>query len=115
MGLFGNSSQAQELYVPVAPKVAFDALLSVASADFTLKSSDDFTLSVVFSSGMSAMTWGENFNAQVVPSGEASTIRLTVTGKANGGGNAWQASKSQKQITAIFASVTAILKAQQSA
>ncbi len=112
MGFFGNndSTLVRELFVPVSPKSAFDALLEVAQTDYNLKSSDDFTMAVNFTSGASALTWGESFAAQVIPTGENATIRITVAGKV--GGQIQQAAKNQKQLDLVFGSVTEILRNQ---
>jgi len=94
--------------VPVAPTLAFQALKAVAERSYDLKTADDFSLSVTFSALMSGFTFGEKLSGQVIPSGEAATIRLSVAGNIST--SVFQASKNQKQIDKVFHEVTELLK-----
>lgn len=103
----GNQS-ALERYVPVPPANAFQALRDAAKRNFTLKSADDFTMTVEFSSGASAFTWGENFTAQVVPAEGGSTIRVHGVGKV--GGQIQQNARLHKLINKLFDDVVSALR-----
>ena len=104
-----NSSQAQDRFFPVEKEKVFAALLSAIQQNFKVKNSDDFTLSISFSSGASAFTWGENFSAQVIPKEGGSAIQINGVGKV--GGQVQQSSRTNKLITQIFDATTDILKA----
>lgn len=106
--MFGSGQQNNELYLPVAPAVAFSALQSAVKERFSLKSADDFTMACSFTSGASAFTWGEKFSAQVVPSEGGSTIKVNGVGKI--GGQIQQNSRTAKLISALFSDVTALLR-----
>ena len=110
MGLFssGGNQSALERYLPVPPAEAFPALLAAANQKFKVTQSDDFTLSVEFSSGASAFTWGENFNAQVVPSEGGSTVRFQGVGKV--GGQIQQNARLHKLINGLFDDMVSALR-----
>ncbi len=81
MALFGGAALARELFLPVPAPEAFRALRvyfagpEAVGKGWTLKSADDFTLSVGFSTGITAMTYGMNGSVQVVPSEGGSVAR----------------------------------------
>jgi carbon monoxide dehydrogenase subunit G len=103
-----NSKQDQSKYLPVPKEVAFSALVDVIKSNFNLKEVDDFSLSIVFSSGMSAFTWGENFSAQVRPQDGGSILEISGVGKV--GGQVQQSTRTNKLINQIFSEVIAKLK-----
>ena len=105
-----NNQQNQERFFPVEKEKVFAALNQAVSSKFKVKSADDFTMSITFSSGASAFTWGENFNAQVIPRDGGCTIEITGVGKV--GGQLQQSSRTNKLITQILGDTTEILKAQ---
>jgi hypothetical protein len=101
---------ALERYVPVPAAEAFQAVLAAVGKNYTfkLKSSDDFTMTVNFSSGASAFTWGENFTAQVVPAEGGSTVRVQGVGKV--GGQLQQGARLHKLINQLFDEMVSILR-----
>jgi hypothetical protein len=99
-----------EMFFPVAPSVVFQATLTSVSKKFKVKRSDDFTMSIRFSSGASAFTWGENFDAQVVPAEGGATLRIRASGKVPA--QIAQSTRSNKLLTQLFDDVTNILRAQ---
>lgn len=103
-----NSNQVQSKYLPVPKEKAYVALLSVVQKKFKLKENDEFSLSVLFSSGASAFTWGENFSAQVRPQEGGSLIEINGVGKV--GGQIQQSTRTNKLINQIFSDVVAELK-----
>lgn len=107
-----NNQQNQERFFPVEKEKVFAALLQVVKANFKVKESDDFTLSITFSSGASAFTWGENFSAQVMPKEGGASIEIYGVGKV--GGQVQQSTRTNKLINQIFSDTTDILKAQRS-
>jgi hypothetical protein len=112
MGFFSadSGSLVRELYVPVAPKQAWQALYDVARASHKMTDSDDFTLVVNFSTTVSAWTWGEKVSGQVIPAdGGASTIRLTVVGKV--GAQIMQDRRNQQLLDEVLKAVTDRLRA----
>ena len=106
--MFGNQQQNNELFLPVAPAEAFNALQGAVKKSFSLKKADDFTMACSFSSGASAFTWGEKFTAQVVPSDGGSTIKVSGVGKV--GGQIQQGSRTAKLINRLFEDVTTALR-----
>jgi hypothetical protein len=106
-----NSNQVQGKYLPVPKEQAYAALLSVVSKKFKLKESDDFTLSVQFSSGASAFTWGENFSAQVRAHDGGSLMEINGVGKV--GGQIQQSTRTNKLINQVFSDVISELKSAQ--
>ncbi|QUQ69822.1 hypothetical protein [Kutzneria sp. CA-103260] len=82
LGSVGN--QDLERYFPVPPNDTFATLVEVVGERFKLKDSDDFTMTVNFSKGASAFTWGENFTAQVVPAEGGSNVKVAGMGKVGG-------------------------------
>lgn len=106
--MFGSNQQSNELYLPVPPAAAFNALRTAAGNRFSLKSADDFTMLCTFSSGASMFTWGEKFTAQVVPSEGGSTIKVNGVGKV--GGQIQQGSRTAKLIGDLFNDVTSALR-----
>jgi carbon monoxide dehydrogenase subunit G len=107
--LSGSGNQSGlERYVPVPPATAYQAVLDAAKRKFTVKSADDFTMTVGFSSGASAFTWGENFTAQVVPAEGGSTIRVQGVGKV--GGQIQQNARLHKLINQLFDDVVSALR-----
>jgi hypothetical protein len=68
--------------VPV--DAAFQALRTAVDRRFEVQSSDDVARTVTFSSKASLFTWGETFIAQVVASGEGSTVRVRGSAKSSG-------------------------------
>lgn len=111
MGFFNTDSGSlvRELYVPVPPQAAFNALFSVATEQHRVTDSDDFTLVVNFATGASAWTWGEKVSGQVVPAEGGSTVRLTVVGKV--GGSLMQNKRNQELLDNTFREVTNWLRA----
>lgn len=103
-----NNQQNQERYFPVEKEKVYAALLEVVKTKYKLKDADDFTLSITFSSGASAFTWGENFNAQVIPMQGGCQIEITGVGKV--GGQLQQSTRTNKLITQILSDTTTILK-----
>jgi hypothetical protein len=99
----------RELFVPVAPAQAYSALRDVAAQMYSLKSEDDFTMALVFTSSVSAFTYGETISAQVVPVEGGSTIKISISPKV--GGQLGQGNKNQKIADGLFGEVTRILKA----
>ncbi len=77
MAQFGADSS--ERFIPLPPSTVFAGREKVIPKRF--KSSDDFTMSCTFSSGASAFTWGENFNAQVIPTEGGATVKVQGVGK----------------------------------
>lgn len=110
MGWLNNNGPFQlERFVPVAPPIAFQTLCESARSMFTVKSADDFTLTVTFSSGASAFTWGENFSAQVVPAEGGANVRVTAVGKV--GGQVQQNARINKLADRLFSDYTGRLRA----
>jgi hypothetical protein len=107
--LGGNQSDSLQRYFPVAPSVVFKALLEIVPQRFTLKTTDDFTLSCTFSSGASVFTWGENFSAQVVPAEGGATLNVQGAGRV--GGQIQQSARTNKLIGALFEDITPVLRA----
>ncbi|HEU0256945.1 MAG TPA: hypothetical protein VFQ96_03805 [Microbacteriaceae bacterium] len=113
MGLFNSgSNQAYEQYLPVPPKKAFEALCQAvdSGSQFTLKEADDFALTAIFTSGISLATYGQRFNAQIVPSGDASSLRVTAVAKV--GGSLFNAARAQKLVDAVFSGASDLLRPQ---
>jgi carbon monoxide dehydrogenase subunit G len=112
MGWFANAgnSGALERYVPVSPAKTYEAVLKAVENNYTfkLKSADNFTMTVNFSSGASAFTWGENFTAQVVPAEGGSTVRVQGVGKV--GGQLQQGARLHKLINNLFDDVVSDLR-----
>lgn len=101
MALFGiNNSLDREYYLPVPPQQAFDALLGVAQDSFTVRSSDTFTKSLDFSTGISAFTYGERVSGQVVPAADGCTLRLSIVPKVGGG--MLQGRRNQELLERVF-------------
>ena len=95
-------------YVPVPPAQVFKALLRATNNRFKVKKSDDFAMTVDFSSGASAFTWGENFSAQVVPSEGGATIKVSGVGKV--GGQLMQQSRNSKLMNQLFDDVVQLVR-----
>ena len=104
-GAVGN--QDLERYFPVSSTDTFTVLVEVIGEQFKLKESDDFTMTVTFSKGASAFTWGENFTAQVVPAEGGATVKVAGVGKA--GGQIQQAARIRKLVDQMFVELTARL------
>lgn len=98
-------------FVPVAAPVAFRTLCESVQGIFTIKDVDDFTLTVTFSSGVSLLTWGENFSAQVVPAEGGSNVRLHGVGKV--GGQVQQSARLNKLADRLFQDYISRLREQQ--
>jgi hypothetical protein len=104
-----RSTLERELFVPVSPAQAYSALRTVASGKYKLKREDDFTMSLIFKSTISAFTYGEKIAAQVVAADGGSTIRLTIS--PNVPGQLAQEGKNRQIADRVFAGVAAILEA----
>ena len=105
-----NNQQNQEKYYPVEKEQVFAALSEVVKKGFKVKEVDDFTLSINFSSGASAFTWGENFSAQVVPKDSGCVVEIYGVGKV--GGHVQQSTRTNKLINQIFTEITNKLKSE---
>ncbi|CAN2186731.1 hypothetical protein MCEMRE196_00459 [Candidatus Nanopelagicaceae bacterium] len=105
-----NNQQNQERFFPVEKEKVFAALLKVVQEKFKVKEADDFTMSITFSSGASAFTWGENFSAQVLPREGGAAIEIYGVGKV--GGQIQQSTRTNKLINQILSDTTDILKAE---
>lgn len=103
-----GSQTSLDRYVPVPPQQAFAALVQATKQTFKVKSTDDFTMTVTFSSGISAFTWGENFSAQVVPGEGGSMLKVSGVGKV--GGQMMQQSRNSKLINQLFDDVVHLLR-----
>ncbi|EWM14691.1 hypothetical protein [Kutzneria sp. 744] len=109
MAWFGSvGNQDLERYYPVSPTDAFAALVEVVGERFNLKESDDFAMTVHFSKGASAFTWGENFTAQVVPAEAGVNVKVAGVGKV--GGQIQQAARIRKLVDQMFVELTARLR-----
>jgi hypothetical protein len=77
-----RTSGAERFYSASADE-AYAALGHVLQGDsrFALKGNDAFAKSFSFSSGVSALTWGENFTAQVMPRVQGTVLRVEGTPK----------------------------------
>jgi hypothetical protein len=106
--IVGGSQTAMERYLPVAPLRVYAALQNAARTRFTLTRSDDFTMSVEFSSGASAFTWGEKFTAQVTSAQSGATIRVDGVGKV--GGQLQQNARLHRLINQLLEDVAAQLR-----
>jgi hypothetical protein len=105
-----NNQQSNERLFPTSPDETYAALRQVVASGFKVKSDDDFTKAMTFSSGASAFTWGENYTAQVVPAEGSSPLRINGVGKV--GGQFQQSARTNKLLDAIFADVTQVLRRQ---
>jgi hypothetical protein len=105
-----NNQQSNERFFPTSPDETYAALREIVKSGFKVKSDDDFTKAITFSSGASAFTWGENFTAQVVPAEGGSALRINGVGKV--GGQLQQSARTNKLLDKIFADVTQILRTQ---
>ena len=109
--LVGNSPMHSERFFPVPMSQAFAALQQVVAEDFRLKSVDEFTMAVSFSSFASAFTWGENFSAQVVSADGGALVRVEGVGKV--GGQIQQSSRLAKLVEKLYADLSTVLRSQQ--
>jgi hypothetical protein len=105
-----SQQQYQERFIPLPVDAVYSALCTIVGLRFKLKQTDDFTKSVTFSSGMSAFTWGENFNAQVVSAQGGSNLRINGVGKV--GGQIQQQKRTNKLIEQLFTYLTDALRNQ---
>lgn len=100
MSIFGTTNSLdREYHLPVEGSVAYQALVEVARG-FKLDRADDFTRTVNFSTGLSALTYGERVTAQVVPASEGCNVRLSVVPRV--GGQLMQGRKNQQLLEDIF-------------
>lgn len=113
MGWMSGGPYQAERFAPVSPQVAFRTLQESVRGMFAVKDVDDFTLTITFSSGASMFTWGENFNAQVVPTEGGSSVRLQGVGKV--GGQVQQNARLNKLSERLFKDYVNRLRAQQTA
>jgi hypothetical protein len=107
MAQFG--ADASERFIPLPPAVVFAGMEKIIPNRFKMKSSDDFTMSCTFSSGASAFTWGENFNAHVVPTEGGATVKVQGVGKV--GMQIMQSARTTKLLNQFFDELIAHLKA----
>jgi hypothetical protein len=95
-------------FFPISAQQTYQALMKVTHSQFTTKSTDDFGLTITFSSGMSAFSWGENYSARVLPADGGSVVKVSGVGKL--GGSIPQHSRSFKLITRLLDDVTTTLR-----
>jgi hypothetical protein len=106
-----NAAHQSERFFPVPPAQAYAAVRAIVAAQrFKLKNADDFSMSVTFSSGASAFTWGENLSAQVVPAEGGANVRLQGVGKV--GGQIQQSTRLNKLVQQLFEGVSNRLRAE---
>lgn len=106
---WGSSNQGgADRFVPVGPPDAYRVLLIAVQRGFRLRGADDILLTVNFSSGASAFTWGENFSAQVVPAEGGSTIHVQGVGKV--GRQIQQNARIAKLLVQLFVDFGAALR-----
>lgn len=111
MGLFGGNQDAQERFYNMDPSKVYEGLKTMLgeSETFSLKETDDLSMSCTFSTGMSMTTWGEKMSASIIPSGSGAKVTVSVAAKI--GGNAvWQGSKNAKNITRFFDALSETLR-----
>lgn len=108
MAQFGADSS--ERFIPLPPTTVFAGMQQVIPRRFKVKSSDDFTMSCTFSSGASAFTWGENFNAQAIPAEGGCTVKIQGVGKV--GMQIMQSARTTKLLNQFFDDLIAHLRSQ---
>lgn len=104
----GGTQSTLERFVPIPAPVVHRALLSAVRGRCKLKGSDDFTLVINFSSRANALTWGENYSAQVLPAEGGSLIRIQAASKFNGPFE--QNSRMHKLVNRLFDDVATALR-----
>ena len=110
MPLFGgNDSGPMERTFRVWPKVAYWGLVAVAEKRFEIKDTDDFAMTIQFSSDAS----GEDFSAQVVPVDGGALIEVQKVGKV--GAHARESARNRRLVKGLLSAVSARLRAAQHA
>lgn len=61
---------------PAPPQEVFEFLASSGSAGLSVQTADQQTLRIVFRSGMSFLSWGEEVEATIVPAGDGCRVVL---------------------------------------
>lgn len=103
MGMNNTTFLERYYNAPLADVYAgMKTVLSAPENSFKFESCDDLSCSVVFSSGISFSTWGEQLTASAVPSGDGTVIRLTVAGKVDAPGLSFQSSHNLKVAERFF-------------
>jgi len=97
----------RERLVPASATQTYAALTAAVAKRFTIALSDDSAMSISFSSGMSAFTWGENFVAVVAPTDTGAVIQIIGAGKMPT--VLLQTRRISKLIERLFADVTEVL------
>jgi|GEM_PF-4293343 len=103
-----NNQQIQNRLYPYTVDSTFTALREVVEEKFKLKSVDDITKALTFSSGLSAFTWGENFTASVEKTDNGASVNISGVGKI--GGQMMQSRRTNKLLDQVFLMVSAKLK-----
>jgi hypothetical protein len=97
----------RERLVGASAAQTYVALTTAVSRRFTIGQSDDSAMSISFSSGRSAFTWGENFVADVTPAEAGAVIQILGAGKMPT--VLLQTRRISKLIERLFADVTEVL------
>jgi len=83
-GALGGTQGSYERFIPAAPDDVYAALVEAAHAEFKRVQPNDFLRSVAYRSKASALTWGENYTAQVVPVEGGAAVRVSGASRASG-------------------------------
>lgn len=102
-----NTQQDQRRRYPMPADEVYAAVLSVATRDYNVTSSDELTRTVMFGSHESAWTWGENITVMVLDAEGGCDVEISGVGKV--GGQVQQATTLLQTFGTVFEKISAEL------
>ena len=104
-----NTQQHQRRRYPKTADDVFRALVTVTQREYTVKSVDEMTRTVMFEAWESKLTWGEIFTAMVLDAEKGCDLEISGVGKV--GGQVQQATALVNTMAHVFEKVSAELSA----